>query len=75
VIIICVVGPTIVPNSKETFEGEQAQETSIRCSARGKPDPKYMFFKVLYFTLFSLCLRLSIMYELELLEVVTSGHL
>ena len=47
-IAVLVVGPTIVPNSNQIFEGEQAQESSIRCSARGKPDPKYMFFKVLY---------------------------
>jgi len=42
-----VVPPTVVPNSKHEFEGEQAQEFSIRCSARGKPDPKYVFYKVI----------------------------
>jgi len=44
--VVLVVKPTIVPNSKQQFEGEQSQESSISCSARGKPDPKYMFFKV-----------------------------
>jgi len=43
---VLVVVPEIVPNSRKSFEGEQAQEYSIRCSARGKPDPKYTFFKV-----------------------------
>jgi len=43
---VFVVGPAIVPNSVKTFQGEQSQESSISCSARGKPDPKYTFFKV-----------------------------
>jgi len=49
-----VVVPTIVPNSRHEFEGEQAQEFSISCLARGKPDPKYVFYKVTSFALFSL---------------------
>jgi len=45
---VLVVAPTIVPNARVEFEGEQAQEYSITCSARGKPDPKYVFYKVLH---------------------------
>ena len=45
-ILLFVVSPTIVPNSRRQFEGEQAQEFSIKCSAVGKPDPKYIFYKV-----------------------------
>jgi len=66
-----VVVPTIVPNSRHEFEGEQAQEFSITCSARGKPDPKYDFYKVIsFFALF--CLQYNI--HIHMLKKLVCCH-
>jgi len=65
-----VVPPTIVPNSRREFEGEQAQEFSIRCSARGKPDPKYVFYKVISSFNFKHSARICVLEKCCLASVV-----
>jgi neurocan core protein len=43
--VIVYIRPALVPGVPRKFEGEQSQQFSLPCRARGLPEPKYIFYK------------------------------